>query len=89
MDDADAQMHRRTRLTKLAQLALRDAVRLDGGAWLKSSAGLMPERAASEQDVARLAAALGPVPPVWPPAAGTLGFDALRALLLDPSYQLK
>jgi hypothetical protein len=29
------------------------------------------------------------VRPVAVPAAGTLAFDALRALLLDPAYQLK
>jgi uncharacterized protein (DUF1800 family) len=83
---AEAQARRRQ---QLAQQAIADAVRIDGGAWLKSAAGLMPERALAEADIERLAARLGAVAPVSPPGAGTLGLDALRALLLDPAYQLK
>lgn len=84
--EADAQARRRQ---QLAQRAIAYAVRIDTGAWLKSAAGLMPERVAAEADIGRLAAALGAVAPVSPPGAGTLGLDALRALLLDPAYQLK
>jgi uncharacterized protein (DUF1800 family) len=70
-------------------LAQEQAVRIDAGAWLKSAATLAPERPATAEDVQRLANSLGAVPPVALPAAGTLSLDALRSLLLDPSYQLK
>jgi uncharacterized protein (DUF1800 family) len=65
------------------------AVGVDAAAWLKSAAALSPERPATADDVERLARALGSVPPVELPAPGALSLDALRALLLDPSYQLK
>jgi len=84
--DADPQVRRRA---QMARQAIADAVRIDAGAWLKSAAALHAERAVAPDEVGRLALALGTVAPVAPPAAGTLGLDALRALLLDPAYQLK
>lgn len=83
---ADGQALQRQRL---AQWAVANAVRIDAAAWLKSAGGLQPERVVAEADVARLASTLGTLPPVAAPPPGTLGLDALRALLLDPSYQLK
>jgi uncharacterized protein (DUF1800 family) len=65
------------------------AVHVDSIAMLKSSGGLMPERPLSTAQIEDLAEELLVVPPVSVPAAGTLAFDALRALLLDPAYQLK
>ncbi len=65
------------------------AVHVDAAAVLKSSGGLQPERAASDKALDELASRLMVVPPVAIPPAGTLGLDALRALLLDPAYQLK
>lgn len=85
-DEAGAQQRRRQ---QLAQTAVAHAVRIDTHAWLKSVGDLAPERSVGEVDVARLAAALGTVAPVSPPAAGSLGLDALRTLVLDPAYQLK
>lgn len=84
--EAEAQARRRQ---QLAQRAIANAVRIDAGAWLKSAAGVMPERVVAEPDIGRLAASLGAVAPVLPPGPGTLGLDALRTLLLDPAYQLK
>ena len=84
--DVDPQQQRRA---ELARQAVRRAVRLDGGAWLKAAAGVGAERPLSAAEIERLAGSLGTVAPVSPPAAGTLALDALRGLLLDPSYQLK
>jgi uncharacterized protein (DUF1800 family) len=83
---ADTETRRRL---QMAQQALAAAVHVDAGAWLQQAAGLQAERAVGAGDVDALAAALGSVAPVSRPDAGTLGRDALRALLLDPSYQLK
>nr|MCU0952562.1 DUF1800 domain-containing protein [Burkholderiaceae bacterium] len=76
----------------VAQMAQRLAVRpldLDGRAWLAVAAGVSPERPLRAEEIAQLAAAVGTVAPVSLPTPGTLALDALRALLLDPAYQLK
>jgi hypothetical protein len=73
---------------ELQALALRPAARIDLGGWLKS-AGAMPERAVGPQAAADLAGNLLVLPPASAPAPEALGVDALRALLLDPVYQLK
>jgi len=65
------------------------AIHVDAAAALKSSGAPAPERPLTAAEIERLADALLVVPPVAVPAAGTLAFDALRALLLDPAYQLK
>jgi hypothetical protein len=53
------------------------------------SAGLAAERPLSGADIERPADRLLVATPLALPPAGTLGYDALRALLLDPAYQLK
>lgn len=73
---------------RLMRLAAQPA-RLQPQAWLASAADVHPERPLGADELARLAASLGSVAPATPPAPGTLALDALRALLLDPSYQLK
>ncbi|HUL63944.1 MAG TPA: DUF1800 domain-containing protein [Burkholderiaceae bacterium] len=70
---------------RLAQLR---AAQIDLAGWLKS-AGVYPERAVGEQGATNLAHNLVVLPPLSAPAAEALGVDALRALLLDPVYQLK
>jgi uncharacterized protein (DUF1800 family) len=65
------------------------AVHLDATAVLKSIGGLMPERPLPAADIERMSRRLLVIPPAAEPAPGTLAFDALRALLLDPAYQLK
>jgi uncharacterized protein (DUF1800 family) len=77
------------RRARLAQVAVANAVRVDYRAWLAASADLQPERPTLPGDSARLAAHLGWLPPVTLPPAGSLALDALRSLLLDPTYQLK
>ena len=74
------------RRLEAAQLA---AIRVDSTTVLKSAGGLLPERPVTSQDIDMLADRLLVLAPVSPPSAGTLGLDALRALLLDPAYQLK
>jgi len=73
------------RRLEAAQLA---AARIDPAPVLKS-AGLAAERPLSGADIERLADRLLVATPLALPPAGTLGYDALRALLLDPAYQLK
>jgi uncharacterized protein (DUF1800 family) len=65
------------------------AMHVDPAAVLKANGGLMPERPLPAADIERLADRLLAIPPAATPASGTLAFDALRALLLDPAYQLK
>jgi uncharacterized protein (DUF1800 family) len=77
------------RRARLAQVAVANAVRVDSKAWLAAGADLQPERPTLPGDSARLAAHLGWLPPVALPPAGGLALDALRSLLLDPTYQLK
>jgi uncharacterized protein (DUF1800 family) len=62
--------------------------RVDAAAWLKS-ANLYPERAVGEGGRDRLERLLLAVPAVNEPRPDSLGLDALRALLLDPAYQIK
>lgn len=76
------------RRAQLAQAAMARAVDVDAARWLKQAA-LAPERPLDESSLARLPLLIGTVPPVDRPVAGTLTLDALRALLLDPAYQLK
>jgi uncharacterized protein (DUF1800 family) len=75
----------RRRLQTLEQVL---SARVDGAAWL-ASVGLEPERIASPDARARLEQALLVVAPSAPAREGALGLDALRAVLLDPAYQLK
>jgi uncharacterized protein (DUF1800 family) len=77
------------RVRRRLEMAVERAVRVDGAGWLKAAAALAPEQPASAEDVQRLSASLGAVPAVGLPPAGSLSLDALRSLLLDPSYQLK
>jgi len=69
-------------------LAQLPAVQIDLAGWLKS-AGTFPERAVGQQGATNLAHNLLVLPPASPPASEALGVDALRAVLLDPVYQLK
>jgi len=85
MEEASAGANLRRRL-EAAQLT---AAYVDPTVVLKASGGLAPERALTAGEIERLSAALMVVRPVAVPADGTLAFDALRALLLDPAYQLK
>lgn len=83
----DQQGGRRAQMERMAAVAV--PLRVDAAAWLQAAAGLHPERPLQEAQLAHLAAALSSVPPSSTPAAGTLALDALRAVLLDPAYQLK
>jgi len=69
-------------------LAQTPAVQIDPAAWLKA-AGTFPERAVGAQGAAHLVQNLLVLPPASPVANEALGLDALRAVLLDPVYQLK
>jgi uncharacterized protein (DUF1800 family) len=64
------------------------SARVDSAAWL-AGVGLAPERVASPDARARLEQTLLVVAPSAPAREGALGLDALRAVLLDPAYQLK
>lgn len=75
----------RRRLQALEQMP---SVRIDAAAWLKS-AGLAPERVVSADGRVRLEHAVLAMAPIATPRDGALGLDALRALVLDPAYQLK
>lgn len=76
---------RRRRLQVLEQAV---SVRIDLEAWLLR-VGMAPERIAASAAREKLEHALLVVPATAPPRDGSLGLDALRAILLDPSYQLK
>ncbi len=73
---------------RLQALEQARSARVDSAAWL-ASVGLAPERVASPDARARLEQALLVVAPSAPAREGALGLDALRAVLLDPAYQLK
>jgi uncharacterized protein (DUF1800 family) len=73
---------------QIQALARLPAVQIDTSAWLKS-AGAYPERVVGEQAAAVLARQLLVLSPASPAAPDALGTDALRALVLDPVYQLK
>jgi hypothetical protein len=62
---------------------------VDPAVVLKASDGLAPERPLTSSEIEQVAETLLVIRPVAVLAAGTLAFDALRALLLDPAYQLK
>ncbi len=76
-------------LRRRAELAQALAVRVDPSAWLERIAHVAPERPIDAATASRLADALLVVPPVAPPQPATLALDALRAVVLDPAYQLK
>jgi uncharacterized protein (DUF1800 family) len=73
---------------QLQALARLPAVQIDASAWLKS-AGAYPERVVGAQSARSLAEHLLVLPPASPAAPDALGVDALRAIVLDPVYQLK
>ncbi|HTN49781.1 MAG TPA: DUF1800 domain-containing protein [Burkholderiaceae bacterium] len=73
---------------QLLEAAQVMAAEVDPAAMLKSYR-LQPERPLAADDIQRLAGGLLVVAPVSQPVPGTLAYDALRALLLDPAYQLK
>lgn len=75
----------RRRLQMLEQAA---SVRVDAEAWL-ARAGLAPERVVAPGARVKLEQAVLSVPPTSPARDGSLGLDALRAIVLDPAYQLK
>lgn len=64
------------------------SVSIDTAGWLQS-AGMAPERVAAPAARAKLEQAVLVVPPTSPARDGSLGLDALRAIVLDPAYQLK
>ncbi|HQR69359.1 MAG TPA: DUF1800 domain-containing protein [Burkholderiaceae bacterium] len=76
-------------LRRRLEAAQAVAVHVDATAVLKSFGGLMPERPLPTASIEDISRRLLVVPPAAEPAPGTLAFDALRALLLDPAYQLK
>jgi hypothetical protein len=84
-DDPAAAEGLRRRLQALEQV---NSVRIDNAAWLKS-VGLAPERVAFPDGRVQLEQALLVVAPSAPAREGSLGLDALRAVVLDPAYQLK
>ena len=63
-------------------------VAFDAGGWLRPL-GAWPDREPDAATASRLQAAVLPVPPVNPVPAGTVGLPYLRAMTLDPVYQLK
>ncbi|MEP6607883.1 MAG: DUF1800 domain-containing protein [Burkholderiaceae bacterium] len=73
---------------RLQQLEQSVSVRIDPEAWLLRG-GMAPERMVAPAARAKLEQALLVVPPSAAPRDGTLGLDALRAIVLDPAYQLK
>ena len=73
------------RLLEAAQVV---AAEVDPSVMLKPLA-LTPERPLTAAELHRLSDQLLVAAPVAPPPAGTLAYDALRAVLLDPAYQLK
>jgi len=75
----------RRRLQMLEQAA---SVRVDAEAWL-ARAGLAPERVVAPGARVMLEQAVLAVAPASTARDGSLGLDALRAIVLDPAYQLK
>ncbi|HVG05639.1 MAG TPA: DUF1800 domain-containing protein [Burkholderiaceae bacterium] len=64
------------------------SVRVDAQEWLARS-GLAPERVVPLGARTKLEHAVLAVPATSPAREGSLGLDALRAIVLDPAYQLK
>ena len=75
----------RRRLQMLEQAV---SVRVDSDAWL-ARAGLATERVVAPGARQKLEHLVLAVPAASPARDGTLGLDALRAVVLDPAYQLK
>ena len=75
----------RRRVQMLEQAA---SVRVDSEGWL-ARAGLAPERVVAPGARTKLEQAVLVVPATSPAREGSLGLDALRAIVLDPAYQLK
>jgi uncharacterized protein (DUF1800 family) len=63
-------------------------MRFDAEAWLKPL-GAWPDREPDAAAQAQIVAAVLALPPVNPVPAGTVGLAYLRALSLDPAFQLK
>ena len=72
----------------LQMLEQTASVRIDSEAWLARS-GLAPERVVAPGTRVKLEQAVLAVAPTSPARDGSLGLDALRAIVLDPAYQLK
>ena len=81
-----AEQQRRAQV--FAQRALEAAARVDATAWL-GAFGLAAERPLAADESLRIAQAVLLAPSASPVPVDTLAFDALRATLLDPAYQLK
>ncbi len=64
------------------------SVRIDTEAWLARS-GMAPERVVAPRRRTKLEQVVLAIPPTAPAREGSLGLDALRAIVLDPAYQLK
>jgi uncharacterized protein (DUF1800 family) len=75
----------RRRLQMLEQAV---SVRIDSEAW-RARAGLAPERPVAAGARTKLEQAVLAVPATSAARDGSLGFDALRQIVLDPAYQLK
>ncbi|MGH6612421.1 MAG: hypothetical protein ACRECQ_19420, partial [Burkholderiaceae bacterium] len=75
----------RRRLQRLEQTA---SVRIDSAAWLQR-VGMAPERVAAPAARSTLERAVLVMPATSTLRDGSLGLDVLRALVLDPAYQLK
>ncbi len=75
----------RRRLQLLEQSA---SVRVDPEVWLARS-GLAPERVVAPGARTKLEQVVLVIAPTSPAREGSLGLDALRAIVLDPAYQLK
>jgi len=73
---------------RLQMLEQATSVRIDAEAWLLR-VGMAPERIAAPAAREKLEHALLAVPATAPAPDGSLGLDALRAVVLDPAYQLK
>ena len=90
MDDSMAASMKAEDLPRRRLQILEQAVsvRVDSEAWL-GRAGLAPERIVPAGGRSKLEQALLAVPATSPAREGSLGLDALRAVVLDPAYQLK
>ena len=75
----------RRRLQMLEQAV---SVRVDAQQWLART-GLAPERVVPPGARTKLEHSVLAVPATAPARDGSLGLDALRAIVLDPAYQLK
>ncbi len=85
-DDAGAAEKTARRRLRMLEQAM--PVRIDAGAWLHRS-DMAPERVAAPAGRVKLEQAVLVMPPSSSAPEGSLGLDALRAIVLDPAYQLK